>query len=241
MGAALRREDALHARTRPFRQRVDRAIGEIETALELGRRWYVAFSGGKDSLVVLDLARLVRPGITAIWADDELIHPGEEEFVLSFPELQVVQGWARHAGWFDPWREEPFWREPLPQMRWIGQEMEPWSLTAGYDGCLVGIRAAEARHRRIATRRFGGLFQAVDGQWRAWPLRRWSDADIWAYIGDRGLHYHPAYDVYARLGMPRETWRVGPLPLSDAWVLRQGWPGLMERLEARYGRQWGFS
>lgn len=236
--SVLRHEDVLHARLPQFRRRVDRAIGEIEQALEVAQRWYVAFSGGKDSLVLRDLVRRVAPSIPAIWADDELIYPGEAEYVTQTANLVVVQGWARHAGWFDPWRSEPYWREPLPEMLWIGQRMEAWSVEAGYDGCFVGLRADEARHRRIVTRRYGGLHQGADGQWRAWPLRHWDDADIWAYIASRELRWHPAYDVYNRIGMPREEWRIGPLPLCDRQALKQGWPGLLDQLERRYGRRW---
>lgn len=238
-GLALRREDALHARLPQFRRRIDRAIGEIEEAVEVTSSPYLAYSGGKDSLVLLDLVRRVAPHVPAIWADDELIHPGEAEFVTQTSNLIVVQGWARHAGWFDPWRSEPYWREPLPEMQWIGQEVEPWSLAAGHDGCFVGLRADESSSRRVASRRYGALHRVADGQWRAWPLRTWGDVDVWAYIGARELRYHPAYDVYARIGLPREQWRVGPLPLSPNYVLRQGWPGLLDRLEARYGRRWG--
>lgn len=245
MNEALRREDALTARLRGHRAKIARAEAILTEALTQTDAWYVAFSGGKDSLVALDLMRRQCPRAPAIWSDDELEYPEQPASVPAAcaalgVDLVIVSGFARHAGWFDPWRTRPWWREPAPAMIWTGSLMEPWSLAAGYRGAVVGLRKDEARHRRIALSRFGALHQVADGQWRANPLAGWSAADVWAYIADRGLPYSPVYDVLARLGVPRERQRVGPLPLSEGWMLRAGWPALYERLVARYGRQWGF-
>ena len=72
------------------------------------------------------------------------------------------------------------------------------------------------------------------------PLARWSGADVWAYIASHGLRYHPAYDSMARLGMPRDSWRVsGALgDRGSGWgrheTLRRIEPETFRRLAAEF-------
>lgn len=240
---AVSASDRQHGASWAFRRQVATAQVLIERGLAGVDRPYIALSGGKDSLVLLALTHDIDPTIPAIWADDELEYPETPTYVPSLcrdlgVSLRVVQGWARHAGWFDPWRKQPFWREPLPEMEWVGERMETWSVKAGYDCVLVGLRADEAAHRRQTLRRLGAVYDAVGGQRRIWPLAGWSVGDVWAYIAARDLPYHPAYDRLATIGVSREKSRIGPLPLADGWVLRAGWPETLDQLTARYPGRW---
>ena len=47
----------------------------IEEALERCQRPYVAFSGGKDSLVVAHLVSQVNNSVEMVYCDDELLYP----------------------------------------------------------------------------------------------------------------------------------------------------------------------
>lgn len=245
-GEALRREDALHARTRSFRARAGRAADVLAEAFDGAAKPAVAFSGGKDSLVTLALAARARPDVTAIWSDDELEHPETPGAIRAAGaalavELVIVAGFSRHAGWFDPWRDAPFWREPDPAMIAIGMRAEAWQAQAGYDAVATGLRAAERAGRRVNARMRGLVYPAPENaaHRRAQPLAWWHLADVWAAIAAWGLPYNPVYDVLARAGVPRDLQRVGPLPLSPGWVLRAGWPADYRRLVERYGARWG--
>ena len=48
---------------------------------------YVSFSGGKDSTVLLDLARHIYPDITAVYVDTGLEYPELRNFVKSIPNV----------------------------------------------------------------------------------------------------------------------------------------------------------
>lgn len=243
-GDALRREDALRARLAQWRARVRHAETLVGEALTIARHPYVAFSGGKDSLVTLAIVARLAPGIEAIWSDDELEYDEQLTFIPYAAQalgarLGICSGFARHAGWFDPWRHQPFWHAPDPAMIWTGERMESWSWRMGYDLVFTGLRKQEARYRRIALSRFGRLFRHGSGQWRCHPLAGWDVADVWAAIAEWELPYNPVYDVLTRIGVERREQRVGPLPLAAGWMLRDGWPALWLRLNARYGNQWG--
>lgn len=52
---------------------------------------YVSFSGGKDSTVLLDIARNIYPDIEAVFSDTGLEYPEIREFVKSFPNVTIVK------------------------------------------------------------------------------------------------------------------------------------------------------
>ena len=52
---------------------------------------YVAFSGGKDSTVLLDIARRIYPDIPAVFSDTGLEFPEVRDFVKSLPNITIVR------------------------------------------------------------------------------------------------------------------------------------------------------
>ena len=52
---------------------------------------YVSFSGGKDSTVLLDIARNLYPNIKAVFVDTGLEYPEIREFVKSFDNVDWIR------------------------------------------------------------------------------------------------------------------------------------------------------
>lgn len=52
---------------------------------------YVSFSGGKDSTVLLDIARSMYPDIEAVFSDTGLEYPEIKEFVKTFENVTIVR------------------------------------------------------------------------------------------------------------------------------------------------------
>lgn len=65
----------LHYQSWGFKRRLEQALLRVSIALAQGQRPYVAFSGGKDSTVVLALVHAVRSDVSLLWSDDELELP----------------------------------------------------------------------------------------------------------------------------------------------------------------------
>ena len=52
---------------------------------------YVAFSGGKDSVVLLDIVRSVYPNTIGVYSNTGLEYPEIVEFVKTVPNIQIIR------------------------------------------------------------------------------------------------------------------------------------------------------
>jgi len=241
----------VHANSPRFRARLAAAEAVVARALARARKPYVAFSGGKDSLATAVVVLGQSPDCLLHWSDDELEYPEAVEMMtvwqsLAGPQLRITKGVARHAGWFDPWKDRPFWRDPLPGTRRVTLESHEYMANQGHDLVFTGLRMAE--NYRVAAQLEKAVAEQGDPTYPAWgglrccPLWDWSSDDVWALIlcvGTNGVPYNRAYDVLDRIHVPEPSQRTGPLPLTPRQHLADGWPDLLARLEARYGPRWG--
>ncbi|MTD92456.1 sulfate adenylyltransferase subunit CysD [Corynebacterium hiratae] len=187
------------------------------------------FSGGKDSVVVFELARRAFAPATVPF---ELIHVDTgHNFpeVIEFRDQLVAETGARlHVALVQDWidrgelQERPDGtRNPLQSVPLVETIAE-----RGYDAVLGGARRDEERARakeRIFSIRdsFGGwdprrqrpeLWDLYNGgkmageNVRVFPISNWTESDIWEYIGARNLqlpsiYYSHQREVFNRNGM----------------------------------------
>jgi len=161
-----------------------------------GRAIHVAYSGGKDSQVLLDVVK--RSGVLfSAWYQFCPLDPKElRAFIkeqqydpanainIALPEKSLITV-ARERGMM-----------PMRNRRWCCEVIKERRNDAPLT--LTGIRWAESarrRRRRIieSCSRAGGFLLH--------PIINWRDEDVWAYIHGRGLPYCSLYDEgYRRLG-----------------------------------------
>jgi len=205
-----------HAQLSSFKRRLSdslRLIGAVAKDHVLG----VSFSGGKDSTVVLDLVRQVAPDVATAFFDSECEYDATYEVVehygvqiihleRSLPELcRYVGAWGAEAEC--PGAEISFTHYLIdePSRRWAFQD--------GLSVIVLGLRAQESKGRKMNVRRRGDFYEVESHscRLRLLPIASWSHDDVWAYIASRGLKYNAAYDKMAKLGIPRDSWRVSTL------------------------------
>lgn len=227
---------------------LDQIRRRIETHLDQ-HGGYVAFSGGKDSLVVLDLAREVDPDVPVAFFDSGLEFPETYDYLAQLVEawhlrlhvipsrlttLQVLTGnggWDHYApdqGGHD--LHQVLITEPAakahrahgPGELWGVRAQESRGRAAAYSN---GLRAVECScaptcQERDLRARHGGLIRRVDGTVAYGPVWDWKTPEIWGHITRRQLPVNPVYDKLRRLGAPEHFLRVSGM--VDGTRLEEG-------------------
>lgn len=240
-----------HARSPRLARLERRALDVVERWLSRSRRPYVAFSGGKDSTVLLHLVRRARPGVVAIYGHDEYEWPGTQELLASYGNVIQVCGPVRHADWFVSWYDRTTTAMPADAV-WVDSvpgddgSVATYARAHGFDGAAIGLRSLEASYRaahiRSAAKRSGEgplIFATTKGVWQCYPLADWDDRDVWGYVLRHSIPYHPAYDRMAEVGIPLKSRRIGPFAPAGAEVptltnLRRCYPEAFTRFASRY-------
>ena len=215
------------------------ALAIIDAGLAKGRRPYVAFSGGKDSLVVAHLVSRVDADITLVYADDELIHDEHAVLIDRYKarmgdRLRIVRGQSIHK-WFRTWTDAPFWRQPNLSIETLDRSPRQKPLSAGefagrlgYDTAILGLRREESLRRAAILDGNDGISK-LNRVTYVNPIIDWTTDDVWGYIIEHGLDYCSVYDRLTEIGIPRHKQRLGPLPLTHGRTLWRGWPGPVRR------------
>lgn len=186
-----------------FRVRQAVEITEIANNIFQGNL-AVAFSGGKDSLVVLHLALNVNPEIAVIFNNTTVNFPETVKYIKNLqqewgfdlhmtrhktPFLKTVKekGWASHE---DRWCCRPY--KDRPAFRFLEEK--------GFDAEITGTTRTESIYRRSLTPfrlPKKGHLQII----RINPIYDWNQWEVWMYIKENGLPYNPLYDMkYRRIG-----------------------------------------
>ncbi|KAB7740955.1 phosphoadenosine phosphosulfate reductase family protein [Nostocoides sp. F2B08] len=215
-----------------IRRRIRRHLDEHEG--------YVAFSGGKDSLVVLDLVRQVAPDAVVMFFDSGLEFPETYAYLEQLTALwslnlhviparmTTLEVLAGNGGW-----DHRALDLGVPNLHQV-LIVEPAAIghRAHGPGELWGVRAQESRGRaagyvnalRSATCRctttcttqqrraqHGGLISRVDGTVAYGPVWDWHTDEIWGHISRNQLPVNPVYDKLRRLGAPEHFLRVSAM------------------------------
>ncbi|HZT90321.1 MAG TPA: phosphoadenosine phosphosulfate reductase family protein [Stellaceae bacterium] len=248
MDALTRAGYLAHAQSVAYGRRLAETRRLLREAARLGRP-ALMISGGKDSLVLSDIARHeFGNDVEGFFIDSGAEHPAALAVIEAlrqrswrietvYPERSIVEmlkliGGLGYSG-----------PEQLPgEWHWAGSDWKRILITEpaaairerGYPVTLLGLRADESRPRAMSMRRYGPIRTRRDGAVIACPLAWWTGADVMAYALAHNL---PLSEIYLREGETSpERRRTGTL-LGDTstrygrWAeLRHMWPDVWMRL-----------
>ena len=163
----------------------------------------LAFSGGKDSLVILHMALDVNPDIPVIYNNTTVEFPETLQYVkrlqeewglnihvtsnnCSFFKMTKERGWAGHE---DRWCCKPYKEEPAFQ----------FMVQNEFKAEITGTTRTESIYRRsltpIKVPNKDPLIIRVN------PIYDWNEWEVWRYIKENNIPYNPLYDKgYRRIG-----------------------------------------
>ncbi|MFA4870998.1 MAG: phosphoadenosine phosphosulfate reductase family protein [Pedobacter sp.] len=184
--------------------KIDSAMSLIESALVTAKLPVVNFSGGKDSLVVLDLVRKIVDA-PAVFCNtgNEYIETipyvrGFENVIELMPEKSF---WACVKEYGLPENKRTGKRHGNACCFWLKEKpLKKYYKESGADLVFTGLTSDESRQRMMTLKRMGAYyFHKSDGNHKCHPIHDWSPQDVWDYIGLKKLQYNPIYDM----GIPR--------------------------------------
>jgi phosphoadenosine phosphosulfate reductase len=214
---------------RPLGEKIDSAIKLIQTyegqALSLSPDgYYVAFSGGKDSIVMERLFRLAGVKFKA-WYNNVTIDP--PELVRFIKETYPHIGWNSRGKHLLADIQNHATGLPTRTCRWCCEIYKEQGGNGTFKA--VGVRAEESKRRK------GLWVQVKSGKNGAMlaPILYWTQKDVWNFITSYGLFYPGLYDQgFDRLGC------VGcPLGGKKRYVEFERWPKY-EEMWKKGGRAW---
>jgi phosphoadenosine phosphosulfate reductase len=212
-----------------LKHRVKQARAIVKKAEELfDGKLAIAFSGGKDSLVALDIARKIIPDIKVIYNNTSIEFPETLIYVkhlaaawnldlaMTSPKKNFFKtvrerGWANHE---DRWCCRPFKEEPAADY------IESNRILAE----ITGTTRTESIYRRSLK-----PFKMPSKEpllIRVNPIYDWNSQEVWRYIEGEKLPYNPIYDMgYQRVG---------------CWCCPLNGPSHYKRLKKTHPRLYGF-
>ncbi|MDQ1276716.1 MAG: phosphoadenosine phosphosulfate reductase, partial [Euryarchaeota archaeon] len=179
---------------------------------------YVSFSGGKDSLVVLDLtkAALKQREFKAFFLNTGIEFPETVEFARSccremkvpLEEMSSGSAFWEHVEKFGP---------PAKDFRWcckVCKLASAGDLETGKGTCPLPEKEAanvvayltidgKRKHESFSRARIAAseTNPFVPAQLNIFPIRDWRALEVWLYIHWRDLSYNPLYDLgFERVG-----------------------------------------
>jgi phosphoadenosine phosphosulfate reductase len=163
----------------------------------------IAFSGGKDSLVVLHIALEINPEIPVIYNNTTVEFPETIQYVKklqsdwgfdlhitncdkSFFRAVKDRGWATHE---NRWCCKPYKDEPASM----------FMISRGFKAEITGTTRTESIYRRSLSPL--KIPKKEPYILRVNPIYDWNEWEVWRYIKENNLPYNTLYDMgYKRIG-----------------------------------------
>ena len=183
-------QDALPGTGQSLEEKIARAIG----ILQLYKPNWGAYSGGKDSGVILELSRMAGIDIDWHYSVTTVDPPELIRFIrTNYPEVA-----------FDH-PERPMWAEmanrgmpPTRLARWC---CEVYKECKGEGRIAIGVRWAESPRRKKRWKTVQLMRRFGKEQTLICPIIDWTDDDVWEFHKIRNLPYCSLYDEgFKRLG-----------------------------------------
>jgi len=164
----------------------------------------VSFSGGKDSLVVLNITRKAVHDITAFFIDTGLEFPETVEFVERYARDHHITISIQHAGEaFD--QNFPAFGPPAKDFRWCCKVCKLGPITSFLPEGRNEVITVDGKRRYESFQR-GNISSVernpfVPGQVSVFPIKDWRAIEVWLYIFMEKMNYNPLYDLgFERIG-----------------------------------------
>jgi len=233
-------EDVIRANENVINSFEEKAIEFIKNTTEnIGKKPTCSYSGGKDSLVTLQLVKKALPDYDILFSDTGLEFDETIQNIKDVSEIynkKLIETSAGNGFW-EQWEIEG---PPSLDNRWCNKicKLTPLSNLIednfSPDGCLTFI--GQRRYESLARAKSERIWKNPNVQYQigAAPIQDWTAFHVWLYIFKEKLPYNPLYEKgFDRIG----CWLCPSASLSDFENLKETHPEKMKFLEQKLREQ----
>lgn len=195
----------LCARLPSYKKKLRKSKEVAKEIINKAEKPFVSVSWGKDSIVVAHLLWRQNSDIQMIWSDRgeegeypetyNLVEKWKEKFKINLlslkPEMSMFEIYHKYG---IPEVTSDKTKDIVKNINLV-QTIDHYAKQHQYDGRIMGLRIDESRGRAHLGKRKGPLFFSKAQQiWICNPIIYWTARDVWTYIVENDLPYHPLYD-----------------------------------------------
>lgn len=188
--------------------------------------WHVAFSGGKDSIVLYDLVKRSGLPYKVHYVNTTIDPPELVRFIKEeYPEVEIIMA----PPFFQIMRKKGY---PMFNKRWCCDTQKKNPAPKGH--ILLGVRSQESAGKKER----GEIAYPSKKKTNYHPIFEWDSENIWDYIKkERKLKYPELYDKgFHRLGCVVCPFLMHPDARRDRHI--EQWPKHWAAFERNFKRQW---
>jgi phosphoadenosine phosphosulfate reductase len=175
-------------------------------------------SFGAQSAAVLHLVAQNKPDIPVVLIDTGYLFPETYRFADELADRLNLNLKVYRASLSIAWMEARFgklWEQGVDGIDRYNRlrKVEPMQRALSELGArtwIAGLRRAQTTSRRNID-----FLELRDGRWKLHPLADWTDRDVWKYLTQHDLPYHP-------------LWHDGYISIGDTHTTRPYQPGMRE-------------
>lgn len=211
----------LWSKQKSFKKKVEDARRIVEKYINYS--FYVSWSGGKDSNVLLHLCTSFLPDIKVLYIKSGYAIPESYHFMLglvdkmslNYTEMQVDIDYMDLCAEFGL----PHLRSAETQKKVVSMikksPANEWTKVNNFNGMFWGLRAEESLKRKAFLQYKGRKFTDKNGIIRISPIIDFNINDVWAYHYANGVPINPIY-LKENCGQSAETIR------NTGWLSTDG-------------------
>lgn len=218
----------MEKRDKTYEEKLEYTQELMERALkEFGDRIAVSCSFGKDSMVMVDMARKINPDVKVCFANTGMEHRETLEFRnkvvkdlnLNYYEARFIKHfWQCVKEYGFPWprvyqdQKTKKFAPGSPKCCYYSKERPLIKLFKEIDveATFIGFSVDESRNRQFTLIKMGDwYFNKKHKHWKLYPIGYWTTPEVWRYTKENNLLVNPKYEIVDRVGCISCTSHLG--------------------------------